>query len=359
MDFPLVSIIIPVYKAEKYIRRGLDSLLMQTDPRWEALCINDGSPDNSAAILEEYAQKDSRIRVFSQKNMGVSSARNRGIAEAHGDFISFLDADDKLAEDIVEMIISTMQREEVDIVIFDALLEYEQGIPRTEWLENALRLKQKGQIKSGPDTIGVSIGTCWGKAYRTDLLRRYGILFPLNMRQEDEVFYRCCMAMARDLYLIPQIGYYYLQTPDSFMHSGQSACDAYLSYVKGMNIVHDFYRQYNRLPAWEETLVQFLFSLMASMQPYVSSQKLRDMRRSTSTFLAKTEIPAHFKQDYRLRYISYRSPLRDLFIDRRREGELYGLGKLRLLKIKYKNDRFEGWATPIGKLMRWLSKINA
>ena len=91
---PEISIIIPVYKAEKYLRRCLDSVLSQTLSNWECILVDDGSPDQSGAICDEYAAKDSRFRVIHKPNGGVSSARNEGLDTAKGEFICFIDSDD-------------------------------------------------------------------------------------------------------------------------------------------------------------------------------------------------------------------------------------------------------------------------
>ena len=96
-----ISIVIPVYNTGKYLRRGLDSLLAQTCGDWEAVCIDDGSTDGSAAVLEEYAARDARFRVLRQENSGVSAARNRGIQEARGEWVTFLDADDWFSPELV------------------------------------------------------------------------------------------------------------------------------------------------------------------------------------------------------------------------------------------------------------------
>ncbi|WP_153045921.1 glycosyltransferase family 2 protein, partial [Streptococcus suis] len=94
MDQSLISVIVPVYNVKPYLARCLDSLLKQTHTNFELLLVNDGSKDGSAFILEEYAKKDSRIRVIHQENMGVSAARNRAIDEAKGSYITFIDSDD-------------------------------------------------------------------------------------------------------------------------------------------------------------------------------------------------------------------------------------------------------------------------
>ena len=114
---PVVSVIIPVYKVEKYLRRCLDSLVAQTFQDWQAVCIDDGSPDRSPAILDEYAQKDARIKVIHKQNAGVSAARNDGIKNADGQFIHFLDADDWVDADYYQAMVTVAQDSGADMVV--------------------------------------------------------------------------------------------------------------------------------------------------------------------------------------------------------------------------------------------------
>ena len=92
----------PVYKAEKYLRRCVDSILAQTYRNFELILIDDGSPDNSGSICDEYMQKDKRVKVFHQENQGVSSSRNLGIEQAQGEWITFIDSDDWVDADFLE-----------------------------------------------------------------------------------------------------------------------------------------------------------------------------------------------------------------------------------------------------------------
>lgn len=103
---PSVSVIIPVYNVDKYLRECLDSILAQTLQEWELICINDGSTDGSSAILAEYAAKDNRINVIKQQNRGQGAARNIGLKQAVGEYIYFLDSDDYLVPDALERLIS-------------------------------------------------------------------------------------------------------------------------------------------------------------------------------------------------------------------------------------------------------------
>lgn len=100
---PEISIIIPVYKVEKYLARCLDSVLAQTFTDFEVICVNDGSPDNSAKILEDYAQKDARVKILAQQNQGQAAARNNGLRHAQGEYIYFLDSDDCIHPQLLEI----------------------------------------------------------------------------------------------------------------------------------------------------------------------------------------------------------------------------------------------------------------
>ena len=104
MNSPLISIIIPVYNAERYLRQCLDSVVAQTYTNWECLLVDDGSKDGSGEICDEYAKKSSRFRVFHKENGGVSSARNTGIEESKGEWVYFCDADDYVYPKGIEII---------------------------------------------------------------------------------------------------------------------------------------------------------------------------------------------------------------------------------------------------------------
>ena len=99
---PTVSVIVPVFNGEQYLKECLDSVIRQSFSHWEMICINDGSTDGSLRILEDFARMDDRIRVFSQENQGLSVTRNNAMQYAQGDYILFLDCDDRLTPDALE-----------------------------------------------------------------------------------------------------------------------------------------------------------------------------------------------------------------------------------------------------------------
>ena len=115
---PKISIIIPMYNVEKYLRRCLDSVQNQTFPDWQAICVDDGSPDKSGAIAEEYAKRDKRFIVLHKENGGLSDARNFGMPRATGEYIMFLDSDDFIHPQTMEIVYELAKNNKSDIVSF-------------------------------------------------------------------------------------------------------------------------------------------------------------------------------------------------------------------------------------------------
>ena len=113
-----VSVIVPVYNVEKYLKDCLDSVVNQTLEDIEIICVNDGSTDNSLAILEEYAEKDSRIKIITQENKGLGGARNTGLYHANGEYISFIDSDDWIELNTFEELYNMSKNLDLDMLMF-------------------------------------------------------------------------------------------------------------------------------------------------------------------------------------------------------------------------------------------------
>ena len=150
-----ISIIVPVYKVEKYLKKCVDSILAQTFSDFELILVDDGSPDNSGRICDDYAKKDARVRVVHKQNGGLSSARNAGIEVAKGKYLGFVDSDDYIAEDMYELLYKAITKEEADLSICGIYDVYEGKDPiikptikKTVTAEEALLLILQGNIIS-------------------------------------------------------------------------------------------------------------------------------------------------------------------------------------------------------------------
>ena len=187
MKIPLVSVIVPVYKAEKWLRRCVDSILAQTMENFELLLIDDGSPDSSGDICDEYAANDSRVRVFHKENGGVSSARQKGLENARGEYIIHCDPDDWVENNMLEEMIKCAKENDVDMVICDY---YSENIDGEELIYNKQDLQQEETSYSVLNKlINQKIhGACWNKLIRRDCLKGIGF-YPFDLiYAEDQLF---------------------------------------------------------------------------------------------------------------------------------------------------------------------------
>ena len=182
-----VSIIMPVYQVEEFLTQCLDSILAQTYPHWELILIDDGSQDRSGEICEEYARKDSRIRVVHTENAGAAAARNRGLALAEADYIMFADGDDYLWENMVERLLTTIRGSQYDLVVSNFLRvfpdetnNFPSQLPDMEISGREVLARWKTGKNFGVWTV------VWNKIYKRETLE--GLRFPEGKYFEDEIF---------------------------------------------------------------------------------------------------------------------------------------------------------------------------
>ncbi len=215
---PKVSVIIPVYNVEKYLKRCLDSLVNQTFNDIEIICINDGSTDNSLKIIEEYAQKDSRIKLFSQENKGSATARNVGLDNANGEYLMFCDSDDWYESQMVEKMFSAIEKENVDLVVCDVNIVIDETNDRKDdTVYPRLGFIGKVDFNSNikiKDKVKVLL---WKKIFRKSLVDKYNIRFPDGHKQEDCTFIRQYVLVAKNAYGLNEKLYNYVYRTGSVM----------------------------------------------------------------------------------------------------------------------------------------------
>lgn len=214
---PLLSVIVPVYNTAPFLTRCLESLIQQTYRNLEIICVNDGSTDGSAAILDEYAAKDSRIKVIHQENAGVSVARNRGLDAATGEFVTFVDADDWLEPDSYEKSVPCMESD-VDLVCFGTLIEGEGEAEEMRNKELYYALKYDGKIDCGTHEIMKTDAGIWNKIFRMSVVRRYCLHYPVGLAYgEDAAFFVMYASQIRKTYFCKDKLYHYWVHADSAM----------------------------------------------------------------------------------------------------------------------------------------------
>jgi glycosyltransferase involved in cell wall biosynthesis len=183
------SIIIPVYNVEAYLHQCLDSVLCQDFSDWEAVCVNDGSTDGSAAILEDYVAKDARFRLVTQPNGGLSAARNAGLDAAQGEYILFLDSDDWLVENALKVLSTNLSGEDMLCFSGRRFFEKTHGFNPSDLLKN-------GDYQSGMDYYNenallprdFAFVCVVLRAYRRTFLMDNGLRFKEGILHEDNLF---------------------------------------------------------------------------------------------------------------------------------------------------------------------------
>ncbi len=210
----LISVIVPVYKVEKYIHRCIDSILNQTYSNLEIILVDDGSPDRCPEICGEYAERDKRIRVIHKKNEGLGFARNSGMDRCTGGFIMFVDSDDYISEDAVQVLYERMISDGSDIAIGKHTDVYEDGSTNggfCAFMKDAVLTKE--DIFSVAGRYAVS---AWGKLYRREMLE--GVKYPSLKCAEDLWVFSEVFDKSKAISIVDRTVYYYVQNPGSITH---------------------------------------------------------------------------------------------------------------------------------------------
>ncbi len=215
-----VSVIVPVYNVEKYLRDCLESLLYQTESFDEIVLVNDGSTDDSRKICEEYCKQNCNMILIDQGNQGLSSARNAGLKYAKGDYIVFVDSDDFIALDMNERIQKILLETGVDILYYNANVidelqgDYTEQLVRSEFLNNYIMQGIEYLEKCFPDDYRCS--ACLA-AYKKDFLDKFNIFFPYGLYYEDNIFFIKSVLKARKVLCISDCLYFRRIRNDSIM----------------------------------------------------------------------------------------------------------------------------------------------
>lgn len=218
MNIDFVSVIVPVYNADRYIDDCIKSILAQTYPYFEIICVNDGSTDKSLSLLKKYRQQDSRVRIFNKINSGVSSSRNLGIKKARGNLVSFVDADDILHPQFLECMVSTLQRSQTDVVCCRySIFKKKQPYIHKFNTQYSYRCNNHTLI-SYLLHLTEYHGMAWGKIYHKKSIQN--ILFHEKIQYgEDTLFFLTLLLKSRKFSFVPLNLYLYRESSNSLTRS--------------------------------------------------------------------------------------------------------------------------------------------
>ena len=236
-----VSVIVPVYNVEKFLPQCLDSIIHQTYQNLEIICVNDCSPDNSATILQKYAQKDKRIRIINrEKNGGLSAARNTGLDIATGEYVYFIDSDDWIDADYIETMVKAIEKSNTDIVVNTNIQNVENGNTSFFVWPGYSKILPDGEFLSAQDAVNYSQVMICVHLYRKSFLDKYHLSFPEGYIHEDEYFQHISKIRCEKVFCFYGAAYYYRQHPQSIMATRKSKV---ISCAKIINLLLDFYKK--------------------------------------------------------------------------------------------------------------------
>ncbi|MEQ8200709.1 MAG: glycosyltransferase [Syntrophomonadaceae bacterium] len=262
----LVSIIIPVYNVEKYLRRCLDSVIDQTYKNLEIIIINDGSPDQSQAIIDEYSARDSRIRSLVQKNQTLGIARNTGMKVARGDYLMFVDSDDYLEPDGVAVMIHNALVTEADVVVANNKKLADELRKERKIADKVLTAEEMCNPAWRFDYfIDPAYGiTVWGKLYKHDFVRSTGVLFESNhlISGEDILFNLLLFTHEPRVSSVNQHVYVYCINEGSITHSYRPRLSQ--RYLALLEIYHDQLTKMGKLDDFQDLLAYLILRFIST-----------------------------------------------------------------------------------------------
>ena len=259
MKNDLISVIVPVYKVEKYLEKCIESIIKQTYTNLQIILVDDGSPDNCGKICDEYAKKDLRIEVIHKANGGLSDARNVGISKAKGRYIGFVDSDDYIKEDMYEILLNLIKKYDADVSICN-LYDVIDGNECIRNKENGIREYSRLDILKEVLLDKNIQSYAWNKLYEKELFDE--IKYPIRKKYEDigTTFY--LFEKCNKIVVTSEPEYYYLKRADSLVNN-----------------------------VTESTILDYT-EIIIQRYLYIK-QNIKELRKYNNYYLAKTLITAH------------------------------------------------------------------
>ena len=273
-----VSVIIPVYNAEKYLGKCLESLLSQTLQEMEIICVDDGSSDGSPEILKRFQERDGRVRILTQENQYAGAARNNGMKEAQGEYLLFLDADDFFENTLLEKVYNQGKKMEADIVLFGAKQYNDKTgiVSPASWYFKRDALPRENPFSGkteNTDVFALVTPAPWTKLFRREFVEKQGLSFQGLQNSNDVYFVLTALALAEKItYVDEELVFYRVGMKGSLQGSKSLHPDCFIEAYAG--VYHELQRRgiYER---YEEGFMNILLSGCAHNLRTVTDWELR------------------------------------------------------------------------------------
>lgn len=292
----MISIIVPVYNVQKFVKRCVESILNQTYSEIELIIVDDGSTDESGKICDELKEMDKRIRVIHQENRGLSAARNRGLVEATGEYITYIDSDDYVDTTYLEVLYKNAVRYQADISACGYRLVWEDHTKRSIGEENSA-VNQYSGLEAAREIVANnkrSMITAWGKLYHYKL--REFLLYPQGRLHEDEFVTYKVLYQAKKVVETAQPLYNYFQRGKSIMNNGYSK------------------RRLDKVVALKEAIGFFEEKQETELATYAIKRYLLNLQiawyRVDKYMPEEKEILKELKQEWKTIYINHKANIR-------------------------------------------------
>lgn len=260
-----VSIIVPVYNGEKHLRRCVDSILKQDYPDIEVILVDDGSRDASLALMADYARRDSRVSAVHKGNGGVSSARNRGLAEARGDYVQFVDVDDWLPMESTKLLVREMESASAELVIGDFYRVVEENVSQKGSIEKGGVLTRRqyadAMMRSPADLY---YGVLWNKLYRREIIEREALRMDESIHYSEDMIFNLEYLLHVDAVAVLKAPvYYYIHTKGSLVDQNLNLASTVKMKSSVIGYYNDFYKNTFDAPDYQERLPVIYSYLLA------------------------------------------------------------------------------------------------
>ena len=255
---PMVSIIVPVYNAEQYLRRCVDSILNQEYTDFEVFLVNDGSTDSSGDICEEYGNKDTRVIVIQKENTGVSDSRNLALDRARGKYLQFLDSDDWITPDATRLFVRAAEEYGCDMVISDFYrVVGERLSPKGDIEEEGVLTQEEFAAHMMENPADFYYGVLWNKLYRRDLVEEHSLRMDTNINWcEDFLFNLEYIRYAKVFYALHAPIYYYVKRKGSLASQGISISKTVKMKLNVFEYYNNFYKHVLEEEDYEKNRLQ-------------------------------------------------------------------------------------------------------
>ena len=261
----LVSIIVPCYNVEKYVEECVHSVISQVYENWECILIDDGSKDNTYDLIKNLEEKESRIRVFTQLNLGLSATRNKGIENAKGEFLFFLDSDDILSNDAISSLVASFQNNDIITgITTSAAFSNDKMIKGSQLLhpkELAINFENNDfEVLRRTMETGLT-PVAQNRLYRKEFIDRHQLLFKSGILHEDELWFFETMIFAKNVKFINKETYFYrIDNQDSITKNvGDRNLESYIQVMEEIIVKYSQHEHFKIIASWYAVYIKKIF----------------------------------------------------------------------------------------------------